>query len=254
VRPYEGSSVGDAVRASARGASARDGSHPAAQSIHPTWARIVAGREAANPGAVARRGAGSTQSATDRRATRGDSTRQRIIEALISLLQEDEAVPPARTVAWRAGVSLRLVFYHFKDMETLYRMALEAVWRQQEPARRPVDRRLALEVRVAQTVKRRATLYEALSPLRRAVLSLGPGAESLTAWFAAADVELRAVLETTFAAELERAEHRDGILLDAIDAAASWPTWNRLRKDQSLRERNARDVVAQTLVALLQPS
>lgn len=223
-------------------ARARDGSRVSAASTRPMWARSEVHRTGAKT--VATFGTGS-------RPTRGDNTRQRIIEALISLLQEEESVPPARTVAWRAGVSLRLVFYHFKDMETLYCTALEAVWLQQEPARRAVDGTLSLEARASQTTKRRAALYEALSPLRRAVLSLGPGAESLTAWFVEADAELRTVLETTFAAELEVATGRRGNLLEALDAVASWQTWDRLRRNQSLRERNAREVIVQTLLALL---
>ena len=65
---------------------------------------------------------------TDGRVARGERTRVRVADALISLLEEGETAPTAKMVAQRAGVSLRLVFHHYEDMDALYRavMVLQA--------------------------------------------------------------------------------------------------------------------------------
>jgi TetR/AcrR family transcriptional regulator of autoinduction and epiphytic fitness len=56
---------------------------------------------------------------TDGRVLRGERNREAIVEALLELYQEGDPQPPARAIAERAGVSLRTVFQHFNDMDTL---------------------------------------------------------------------------------------------------------------------------------------
>ncbi len=65
-------------------------------------------------------GAGST----DGRIARGERTRRKVAEALISLLEEGDTQPTAKLIAQRADVSLRLVFHHFEDMDALYRAVM----------------------------------------------------------------------------------------------------------------------------------
>lgn len=55
----------------------------------------------------------------DGRRLRSEDSRRRIIAALLDLVQEGDYDPSAETVAERAGVGLRSVFRHFKDMESL---------------------------------------------------------------------------------------------------------------------------------------
>ena len=57
--------------------------------------------------------------AADGRLARGQRTRANVAGALIALLREGDTEPTARAVAERAGVSLRLVFHHFADMDEL---------------------------------------------------------------------------------------------------------------------------------------
>src|SRR5271155_5351046 len=59
--------------------------------------------------------------ARDGRVARGQRTRRSVAEALMQLLRDGESDPTAKAVARRAGVSLRLVFHHFADMDDLYR-------------------------------------------------------------------------------------------------------------------------------------
>ena len=58
--------------------------------------------------------------ARDGRVARGQRTRRSVAEALMELLRAGETDPTAKAVALRAGVSLRLVFHHFADMDDLY--------------------------------------------------------------------------------------------------------------------------------------
>ena len=61
------------------------------------------------------------QLAIDGRRLRSETSRLRIVEAIIALVSEGLAMPPAEAVATRAGVGLRTVFRLFEDMDGLYR-------------------------------------------------------------------------------------------------------------------------------------
>ena len=47
--------------------------------------------------------------------------RAAIADALLSLLEEGELQPTATRIAERAGISLRLIYHHFGDLEALFR-------------------------------------------------------------------------------------------------------------------------------------
>src|ERR1044072_5768679 len=63
------------------------------------------------------------EAATDGRSARAARTRDAVVEALLSLLDEGNLRPTARQVAERAGVSLRSVYVHFDDLEDLFTAA-----------------------------------------------------------------------------------------------------------------------------------
>ncbi len=57
----------------------------------------------------------------DGRRRRSERSRERIVEALLDLVKSGEMSPSAAQVADTANVSLRTVFRHFEEMESLYR-------------------------------------------------------------------------------------------------------------------------------------
>ena len=57
----------------------------------------------------------------DGRTVRAERTRQALVDALLSLLDEGQLQPTAERIAVRAGVSERSVFQHFPDREALSR-------------------------------------------------------------------------------------------------------------------------------------
>jgi len=61
------------------------------------------------------------RAAIDGRRLRSETSRLRIVDAMIALISETPTMPPAEAVAARAGVGLRTVFRLFEDMDGLYR-------------------------------------------------------------------------------------------------------------------------------------
>ena len=182
---------------------------------------------------------------------RGEQTRARIADALIDLLTETELPPTAREVATRAGVSVRLVFHHFEDMDALYRAVAREQFDRHWRGLRPVPRDLALGQRIDRTVLQRARLFDAVAPVRRQAVLLAVRHRDVAQSFDLTNKMLRSLLEETFSDELRAAGGERRELLAALEAVASWETWDRLRRAQGLSAASARRVVARTLRTLL---
>jgi TetR/AcrR family transcriptional regulator, regulator of autoinduction and epiphytic fitness len=196
---------------------------------------------------------GSTSLATvDGRLARGERARAALVEALLSLIERGDLRPSAARVAERAGVSLRSVFQHFNDVDSLFAAAAS---RQAErlaplavatPADGPLDKRLDAFVRA------RARLLEAISPVRRAALVMEPFSSELQrrlgAFRALKAGEVRRVFATELARRQPAARRR---LAAAIIATASWSTWQALRQHQGLSQAEARRVLRMMLESAL---
>lgn len=182
---------------------------------------------------------------------RGERTRRRVAEALAALLDEGDPAPTAKAVANRAGVSVRLVFHHFEDMEALHRTVARAQFDRHWRGLRPVPPGLPIAQRIDRTVQQRAKLFDTISPVRRNAASLALRHEEIAKGFDYTNRLLRTWLEETFGHELKAAGRERRELLAAIEAAASWETWERLRRTQGFSSAAARRVVARTLRALL---
>jgi TetR/AcrR family transcriptional regulator, regulator of autoinduction and epiphytic fitness len=190
---------------------------------------------------------GRTRSRTDGRTERGVRARQSIAEALVSVLQDGVTRPTARQVAERAGVSLRLVFHHFEDMESLLEAAVDVQvqrhWRKLEP----IDLDGALSQRVRSTVAQRAQLFEAIAPVRRAAARASGSSPTLARQLDLSRRLLRSQLRETFCAELSNqvqvgyCSGRDA--LDALEVATSFETWDQLRRQSGRSSASARQVV-----------
>ncbi len=189
--------------------------------------------------------------ATDGRVARGQRTRRNVAEALMELLRAGDPDPTAKAVAEQAGVSLRLVFHHFADMDELYQfvasLQLRRSW-SDLPQRSPA---LARQKRIEWTVAHRAGLFEEISPIRRALVRRTAASPGVRDAVAAADALLLENLKATFAPELGPLPVATRIeTLDAMDTATSWEAWERLRSTSGVRVREARRVVARMLASL----
>jgi TetR/AcrR family transcriptional regulator of autoinduction and epiphytic fitness len=193
----------------------------------------------------------ATSSDSDGRVRRGERNRDALVDALLGLLEDGVAKPTAREIAERAGVSLRTVFAHFDDVESLY--AAIAV-RQRErlaPLFEPIDPSGSDDQRVEDLVAQRVELFEQIAPVRRASLLLAHDSPELTRRLAEVSRVLRGQLAECFDAELTAAGRRRGDLLAALDVASSWETWDGLRRALGLSVVAARRTLRLLLSRLL---
>ena len=118
---------------------------------------------------------------TDGRAARAVRTRTLIVDALLSLLEEGDLQPPANRIAERAGISLRLIYHHVGDLESLFSATASREAERLSARTTPLDLSLPLPERIDALVDQRANMLEWLSPVRRAALLQEPFSAELQA-------------------------------------------------------------------------
>ena len=188
----------------------------------------------------------------DGRTLRRERNQDAVVDAILALLREGNLKPSARDIAERAGVSLRSLFRHFEDLDALFAAAVRRQFDEVEAAFEidvppgPVDRRIRAVVR------HRASLYEQIAPVRRAATLQAPFHDPVREGLEWSHRTLRHQLVTVFDAELTARSAKDRrMLLEALDVATGWSTWETLRAAQTLSVAEAEAVVTTTLTALL---
>jgi AcrR family transcriptional regulator len=175
----------------------------------------------------------SDELAGDGRAARSKRTRRAIVDALRALHHEGDLRPTAPRVAERAGVSVRTVWQHFDDLETLL---VEAGRRDLEIARslvETIDPSLPTRDRVHALVEQRAHMFEEMAPPWRAARVHVPFSAQLQTNRDTLMELARAQLAELFAAELAVADDPEA-LLDALHVASGWAAWESMRTDAHL--------------------
>src|ERR1041384_7993999 len=97
---------------------------------------------------------------------RSERARAAVVDALLELFEQGDLRPTAERIAERAGVSLRLVFHHFTDLEALFAAAADRHLERVQPTLRTVAAEGPLEMRIQEFVAERARLYEKIAPVR----------------------------------------------------------------------------------------
>ncbi len=184
----------------------------------------------------------------DGRALRGERNGDAIVDALLELLAEGETSPSSREIAQRADVSLRTVFQHFDDIDTLYaavaQRQVQRLWSKLEPLPASDE---PLLVRVDAVIRQRAQLFEAIGPVRRAASGTNSTSPALLRGLARSEAFLRRQIAETFEPELAG----DADRLAAADFAASWEAWEGLRRGSRRSVRAASRVLRVLLLAVL---
>ena len=193
----------------------------------------------------------ATSADSDGRVLRGERNRDALVDALLGLLEDGVAKPTAREIAARAEVSLRTVFAHFDDVESLYAAIAVRQRQRLEPLFEPLDEAGTATDRIEALVAQRVELYEQIAPVRRASLLLAPESPELTRRLGDVTRALREQLVAQFDVELAAAGRGRGDLLAALDVAASWETWDDLRRRQGLSVVAARRTLRLLLTRLL---
>jgi len=192
-------------------------------------------------------GVGTKRNATDGRLLRSVRSRERIVLALFSLIEEGELMPTGEQVAARAGVGLRTVFRHFEDMETLFVEVQARVEGVVHPILAAGIEAGPLAARLHAFAKQRANAFERAMPFKRS--------GDLHRWRSAF---IRTRHERTvrmLRAHLHRALPEVGelspALQQAVELVTSIEAWDRLRCDQGLGKERAQEVVRDAVLRLL---
>ncbi|MEQ1786932.1 MAG: TetR/AcrR family transcriptional regulator [Acidimicrobiales bacterium] len=188
---------------------------------------------------------------TDGRTLRSMRTREAIVDATIGLLEDGDLRPTAPRVADRAKVSVRSVFQHFDDLERLHAAVAERLVERVAVLVLPVAPDLPLDARLDQFVHQRALLLEAVTPIRRAAVVHGPFSSEITARLRDGQSFLRDEVVRTFEPELAAAGPVRDDVLDCLDAALSWSTWEGLRASLGRSQVDAERVMRRLAAAAL---
>ncbi|MEU3303780.1 MULTISPECIES: TetR/AcrR family transcriptional regulator [unclassified Streptomyces] len=189
--------------------------------------------------------------APDGRTERGRQTREKIADAMLSLLDEGETQFPADRVAERAGVSRRLVFHHFADMAQLQDTAIARRLDQLAAQIQPLPTDGPREARVAALVEQRARVLEWITPSRRTMMRIERPSERVEEAVRQVMDFARRRLADVFAVELDRLPgERRTDLLNGLDAVTTWGAWYHWRSS-GLDPQAARRTMETTVHALL---
>ena len=184
--------------------------------------------------------------AIDGRRRRSQQSRDRIVEAMLALVEEGAISPGAEDVAQRAAVGLRSVFRHFKDMDSLYAEMAVRLSRVYEAALQPFQAE-GWRGQLSEAIERRVDIFERLLPFKRAADAHRHESPVLAANHAASLALLRARLKPLLPEHLKD----DPVALETLDMLLSVDTWVRLRVEQKLGPDMARQVIEQAVDRLV---
>jgi AcrR family transcriptional regulator len=191
-------------------------------------------------------------SSIDGRTARALRTREAIVDASIALVDEGDLRPTAPRIAERARVSVRSVFQHFDDLEGLYAAVGDRLVERLEHVRMTIDPDLPVDDRIAEVVRQRAILLEAITPVRRAAAVHAPFSHEVRKRLQTGHDFLRCEIEKSFPTELAACSKGDRLkTLDALDTVLSWSSWDNLRTLNARSQDDAREVLVCMVNAIL---
>jgi AcrR family transcriptional regulator len=186
----------------------------------------------------------------DGRNRRAIETRRKVIAAAKAMIAETSAAPTVVAVAKRADVSVRSVFQHFGDVESLFVTVLDSSLEELAAPEAPPSGQ-PLAARIDMIVQNMAEVFDKVVPLRVAAGQF-VGHPGLLARAATSRQRLRDAAMTMFAPEFAILSEQTGEeLADAIGAALSPEAWIVLRRRDGLSVERAKAVWRRTLTALM---
>jgi AcrR family transcriptional regulator len=174
------------------------------------------------------------------------------VEACVQLVKAGDIRPTAPRIAEQAGVSVRSVFQHFDDLETLFSMVTLRSFDGLGALIRPISLDLPLDARIDALVSQRVELLEAITPIRRAAAVHAPFSPSIQQGVSAGQQFLRKQVASAFEPELEDLEEpRREQVLHMLTTVTAWPSWEMMRTLDGLDMDEARVVVGELVRAIL---
>lgn len=189
----------------------------------------------------------------DQRKARSERSKKAITQAMLDLVIEGNLLPTAKKIAEYAGVSVRLVFHHFPDLEAIrIELINEQFQNIQERISFDVSTDMPLGERIDLFVSQRTELLEFISPLRKVAVSIEPHSKSVSQGLKWLREFKRQQVEKIFFHELAiYSEDEASKRLSALQAALAWPTWNSLRLHQELCIEDAESVIKKMVLCII---
>lgn len=185
----------------------------------------------------------------DGRRARAMRTRTGIADALIDLLCEGTESPSVREVAQRAGVSVRSVFQHYNDMESLYAAMIQRQARRAAVLLEPIPLGLPLYERVRELVERRDAYWSNVAPIQRGIRHHASARNSKVIEQAIQRMRTALSRQTTTAFAVELREVADAeARIARIEAMTSFEMWDHLRRVQHVSRASVRDQMTAMLL------
>lgn len=186
----------------------------------------------------------------DGRNRRAAETRRKIIEAAKVMIAETSVAPTVVGVARRADVSVRSVFQHFHDVESLFVTVMDSIRADLVVPEMPSASR-PLSARIESIVAAFTEMFDKVVPLRVAAGQFVDHPALLERSQTARN-ELREATFEVFAPEFAALSDQEREqLADAIGSALSLDAWIVLRRRDGLGLERATAVWCLTLTALL---
>lgn len=183
----------------------------------------------------------------DGRRRRGETNRAAIVAAMLEIITDGEMSPSAEQVAQRADVGLRTVFRHFQDMDSLFREMSTVIIGELEAVAATPFKSADWRERIVELVQRRAWAFEKVGPFLRASTLYRHRSKYMDIDHAALVAALREILKR----QMPPAEAADRARLEALDLLLSFEAWSRLRREQGLSAKRAREVLEGVVRRLL---
>ncbi len=179
----------------------------------------------------------------DGRRARSQTSRDKIVAAVLRLIEGGDLSPSAARVAEVAGVGLRSVFRHFDDMDTLYQEVSERVAAEVMPLLREEVIGTTWKERLLRIVERRTSIFERIHPFR-----LSASFKRFRSTFLTEEYRRTLDLEAaTVEALLPEHILADHLSTRSIKVVLSFQNWHALRFEQDLSIEESRAVVTRLL-------
>jgi len=184
---------------------------------------------------------------TDGRKIRANNSRQKIVDAMLSLVRDGDIAPSAENVASTANVGLRTVFRRFTDMEVLYREMIIEVQKKYIPkAFSPFSSR-QWQQQLLELMDRKAVIYEKIMPYRVAAQFHKHHSSfiqnNLIKWHGIERKILAEILPSKIL--------KDVALFNALELTLSLNSWLQLRLEQGISPKQAIKTKKKMINALL---
>jgi AcrR family transcriptional regulator len=183
----------------------------------------------------------------DGRKARSERSRQQIIDALFKIVRSGEVNPSAARVAEKANVSLRTVFRHFEEIDSLYREMVNQCEARFLPTFMTPFESANWKERLLELRDRRMQFFEDVLYLRICTEARRYQSDVIMADYKRFFRIERARLVSLLPEDIQQ----DINLLSALDIAMCFDTYRRLRQESAMSPEETRAAVASLLDVIL---